>query len=89
MQEEKATEEANEQVDLFNDYLDEANAEARNIELGTYQSAVGTAYKAILKEDDWTKDSELPPFGFLYHIRGLLHCLFPKDRKSDALGSDS
>ena len=58
----KATEEANEQVDLFNDYLDEANAEARNIELGTYQSAVGTAYKAILKEDDWAKDSELPPF---------------------------
>ena len=54
--------ETNEQVDLLNDYLDEANADARNIQLGIYQSAIGTAYKAILREDDWTEDSDMPPF---------------------------
>ena len=58
----KANKETNEQVDLLNDYLDEANADARNIQLGIYQSAVGTAYKAILREEDWTEDSDLPPF---------------------------
>lgn len=58
----KASEETNEQVDRLNDYLDEANADARNIQLGIYQSAVGTAYKAILREDEWTKDGDLPPF---------------------------
>lgn len=40
----KADKKINEQVDLLNDYLDEANADARNIQLGIYQSAVGTAY---------------------------------------------
>ena len=74
----KATEEANEQVDLFNDYLDEANAEARNIELGTYQSAVGTAYKAILKEDDWTKDSELPPFRIFIPYPGDCYIVYSR-----------
>ena len=58
----KASEETNEQVDRLNDYLDEANSDARNIQLGIYQSAVGTAYKAILREDEWTKDGDLPPF---------------------------
>lgn len=58
----RATEELNEQIDLFNDYLDEANAEARNIELGTYQSAVGTAYKAILREDEWADGKDIVPF---------------------------
>lgn len=58
----KASEETNEQVDRLNDYLDEANADARNIQLGIYQSAVGTAYKAILREDEWEKDGDLPPF---------------------------
>lgn len=58
----KASEQTNEQVDRLNDYLDEANADARNIQLGIYQSAVGTAYKAILREDEWTKDGDLPPF---------------------------
>lgn len=58
----KATEKLNEQIDLFNDYLDEANAEARNIELGTYQSAVGTAYKAILREDEWKEGEDIVPF---------------------------
>ena len=58
----KASKETNEQVDLLNDYLDEANAEARNIELGTYQSAVGTAYKIIQKEENWTEGSDIPPF---------------------------
>ena len=74
----KATEEANEQVDLFNDYLDEANAEARNIELGTYQSAVGTAYKAILKEDDWAKDSELPPFRIFIPYPGDCYIVYSR-----------
>lgn len=58
----KASKKINEQVDRLNDYLDEANADARNIQLGIYQSAVGTAYKAILREDEWTKDGDLPPF---------------------------
>ena len=58
----KASEETNEQVDRLNDYLDEANADARNIQLGIYQSAVGTAYKAILREDEWIEDGDLPPF---------------------------
>ena len=58
----KASEETNEQVDRLNDYLDEANADARNIQLGIYQSAVGTAYKAILREDEWTENGDLPPF---------------------------
>nr|DAK89839.1 MAG TPA: Portal [Caudoviricetes sp.] len=58
----KASEKINEQVDRFNDYLDEANADARNIQLGIYQSAVGTAYKAILREDEWTENGDLPPF---------------------------
>ena len=58
----KASKTTNEQVDRLNDYLDEANADARNIQLGIYQSAVGTAYKAILREDEWTKDGDLPPF---------------------------
>lgn len=57
-----ATEELNAQIDRFNDYMDEANAEARNIELGTYKSELGTAYKAILREDDWTEGSDMPPF---------------------------
>lgn len=58
----KASEKINEQVDRLNDYLDEANADARNIQLGIYQSAVGTAYKAILREDEWTENRDLPPF---------------------------
>ena len=58
----KASKETNAQVDLLNDYLDEANADARNIQLGIYQSAVGTAYKAILREDEWTENGDLPPF---------------------------
>lgn len=52
----------NEQVDLLNDYLDEANADARNIQRAIYQSATGTSYKAILKEEDWTENGDLPPF---------------------------
>lgn len=57
-----ANETVNAQVDLLNDYLDEANADARNIQLATYRSAVGTAFKAILKEDEWTENGDLPPF---------------------------
>lgn len=58
----KADEELNNQIDILNDYLDEANAEARNIELGTWQSAVGTAYKAVLKEEKWKEGCGLVPF---------------------------
>ena len=57
-----ADEKINEQVDLLNDYLDEANADARNIQRAIYQSATGTSYKAILKEEDWTENGDLPPF---------------------------
>lgn len=58
----KADKKINEQVDLLNDYLDEANADARNIQRAIYQSATGTSYKAILKEEDWTENGDLPPF---------------------------
>lgn len=47
---------------MLNDYLDEANADARNIQRAIYQSATGTSYKAILKEEDWTENGDLPPF---------------------------
>lgn len=57
-----ADEKINEQVDLLNDYLDEANADARNIQRAIYQSTTGTSYKAILREDEWEKDGDLPPF---------------------------
>ena len=57
---------------------EQANAEARNIELGTYQSAVGTAYKAILKEDDWTKDSELPPFRIFIPYPGDCYIVYSR-----------
>lgn len=48
-------------VDAFNDYLDDAFAKTRNIILGTYQSAIGTAYKAVIKED-WKRGSGDMPF---------------------------
>lgn len=54
----KASEKINEQVDRLNDYLDEANADARNIQLGIYQSAVGTAYKAKENEKHTSKSEE-------------------------------
>lgn len=73
-----ATEEINTQVDLFNDYLDEANAEARNIELGTYQSAVGTAYKCILREEDWIADSDIPPFRIFIPYPGDCYIVYSK-----------
>lgn len=36
-------------VDALNDYMRDANRNARDIELGTDQSSIGTAYKAVLK----------------------------------------
>lgn len=36
-------------VDKLNDYMRDAHKQARDIELGTWQSSVGTAYKAVLK----------------------------------------
>lgn len=74
----KADKKINEQVDLLNDYLDEANADARNIQLGIYQSAVGTAYKAILREDDWTKDSDLPPFRIFIPYPGDVYIVYSR-----------
>lgn len=53
----------NKGVDNLNDYMDDAHAQARNIEMGIYQSAIGTSYKAVVKNDDWTKDNSEVPFG--------------------------
>lgn len=39
----------NKAVDALNDYMRDAHKQARDIELGTWQSSVGTAYKATLK----------------------------------------
>ena len=75
----KADKKINEQVDLLNDYLDEANADARNIQLGIYQSAVGTAYKAILREDDWTKDRDLPPFRIFIPYPGDVYIVYSRN----------
>jgi len=58
----KANDEINTAIDLLNDYMDDAHADARNITLGIYQKSMGTAYKAIQKNLDWTADSGLPPF---------------------------
>ena len=74
-----ADENINEQVDLLNDYLDEANADARNIQLGIYQSAVGTAYKAILREDEWTKDGDLPPFRIFIPYPGDVYIVYSRN----------
>lgn len=74
----KANKETNEQVDLLNDYLDEANADARNIQLGIYQSAIGTAYKAILREDDWTEDSDIPPFRIFIPYPGDCYIVYSR-----------
>lgn len=72
----KVNDEVNAQVDLLNDYLDEANADARNVQLGIYRSAVGTAYKAILKEDDWTEDGDLPPFRIFIPYPGDVYIVY-------------
>lgn len=52
----------NESVDMLNDYMEDAFVAARNIELGTIQSAVGTAYKAIAKDNAWKNGSDEIPF---------------------------
>lgn len=52
----------NDAVDRLNDYLEDAFVAARNIELGTIQSAVGTAYKAVAKVNDWKKENDELPF---------------------------
>lgn len=49
-------------VDSFNDYMEDSFVAARNIELGTIQSAVGTAYKAVSKVDDWESGNDELPF---------------------------
>ena len=72
----KASKEINEQIDIFNDYLDEANADARNIQRAIYQSAVGTSYKAILWEDDWTEDGDLPPFRIFIPYPGDVYIVY-------------
>lgn len=48
----------NNAVDKLNDYMRDAHKQARDIELGTWQSSVGTAYKAVLK----AKGNCLVPF---------------------------
>lgn len=74
----KANEEINAQIDLLNDYLDDANADARNIQLGIYQSAVGTAYKCILRNDDWTNGSDLPPFQIFIPYPGDVYIVYSR-----------
>lgn len=52
----------NKAVDSLNDYMRDAHKQARDIELGTWQSSVGTAYKAGLKAG---KNSLIP---FRIHV---------------------
>ena len=47
----------NEAVDRLNDYMRDAHKQARDIEVGTWQSSVGTAYKVALKAP---KNSVIP-----------------------------
>lgn len=61
----KKDERISQEVDKLNDYMEDAFVSARNIELGTYQSAVGTAYKAVAKDNDWKSDSDEIPFSIL------------------------
>lgn len=58
----KKDEAINKAVDALNDYMRDAHKQARDIELGTWQSSVGTAYKASLKAG---KNSPIP---FRIHI---------------------
>lgn len=82
----KASKETNSQIDLLNDYLDESNADARNIQLGIYQSAVGTAYKSILRNDDWTEGGDLPPFEIFIPYPGDVYIIYSK-RTGKAMAS--
>ncbi|MGL6219468.1 MAG: phage portal protein, partial [Lacrimispora sphenoides] len=45
----KKDENINKAVDALNDYMRDAHKQARDIELGIWQSSIGTAYKATLK----------------------------------------
>lgn len=58
----KKEESVNNAVDKLNDYMRDAHKQARDIELGGWQSSVGTAYKAVLKAK---KNSDIP---FMLHI---------------------
>lgn len=73
-----ASEEINAQIDLFNDYLDEANAESRNIEMGTFQSSVGTSYKAILRNDEWSDDNDTLPFSIFIPYPGDCYIVYSR-----------
>lgn len=55
----KTDEKINNAVDALNDYMKDAHRQARDIKLGNYQSAIGTAYKATLKPK---RDTDLVPF---------------------------
>ncbi|WP_124067517.1 phage portal protein [Clostridium sp. E02] len=65
----KKDEAINKAVDTFNDYMRDAHKQARDIELGTWQSSVGTAYKASLKA---SKNSPIP---FRIHISTPLNTI--------------
>lgn len=52
----KKDDRVNESVDILNDYMHDAFKHTRDIEMGEWQSAVGTGFKAIQR----TKDSEKP-----------------------------
>jgi len=59
----KSAEMVSADVDKLNDYLDSAFAKTRNIQMGTYQSAIGTSYKAVTKVSDWSEENGDIPFG--------------------------
>lgn len=67
----KADNKANADIDSLNNYMDNAGAHTVNIEMGSWQSEVGTAYKCVMKNPYWEEESDESPF--------LLTCPDPRE----------
>lgn len=68
----------NDAVDKLNDYMKDAHRQARDIKLGNFQSAVGTAYKVTLKG----KPTDIVPFRI--HIPNPLNTIVVYSAKDDS-----
>ena len=68
----------NDAVDKLNDYMKDAHRQARDIKLGNFQSAVGTAYKVALKG----KPTDIVPFRI--HIPNPMNTIVVYSAKDDS-----
>ena len=74
----KTDKKINDAVDKLNDYMKDAHRQARDIKLGNFQSAVGTAYKVTLKG----KSTDIVPFRI--HIPNPLNTIVVYSAKDDS-----